>query len=269
MTQRIPTNVRRTRSREPIRRAFSPEMLTDICLADEDEFDAFGERVDLRPDRGRQRFYYHKDNGSRVLAVAHLDSVSDEKRCEITDTAGGLLVTSPSLDDRLGAYVILDLLPKLGITVDWLLTTGEEVGDSTAADFEADKDYNWSFGFDRGGTDVVLYQYETDHLVDLVRATGATVGNGSYSDISYLDHLGCAGVNWGVGYRDYHGPRAHAWLEDTFRMVDRFMLFHEANASTFLQYDPDEQRSWLDNGWDDDPDDLQAWFADKKNGLTA
>ena len=42
------------------------------------------------------------------------------------------MVHSGALDDRLGAYIILDLLPKLGINVDVLLTVGEEQGRSTA-----------------------------------------------------------------------------------------------------------------------------------------
>lgn len=61
---------------------------------------------------------------------------------------------------------------------------------------------------------------------------------GSYSDICMLDYLGCAGLNWGVGYEDYHSPRSHAWLDDTFRMVARFVKFYNANASTFFEYKP-------------------------------
>jgi hypothetical protein len=74
------------------------------------------------------------------------------------------------------------------------------------------------------------------------------VGVGSYSDICALDHLGCAAFNWGVGYRDYHSARAHAWLEDTFRMVARFVKFHRANATTLLAhtYEPDP---WADYEW--------------------
>lgn len=253
-----------------VRNAFDPAMLADICTLD--DFSRYGPKT-LLDDKGR-RFYHHVDNGSNVLAVAHLDTVQRNNTCSIVDTAGGLLAVSGALDDRLGAYVILELLPALGITCDWLLTTDEEVGDSTAGEVgDLGKDYNWMIQFDRGGTDVVMYDYETDALAALVEDSGARVGIGSYSDICMLEHLGCAGLNWGVGYEDYHSPRAHAWLEDTFRMVARFLRFHEANASTLLVHEP---RLYYDDPSDDldyygplDDDAYDAWLeARQERGLT-
>lgn len=226
------------RARQKVREAFDPDMLAHLCTTW--DFDAYAKRVDLpNAHNGRERFYYYKDNGSDVLAVAHLDSVQSDGTCSIMDTAQGPLVVSGTLDDRLGVYVILELLPKLGITCDWLLTTDEEMGQSTAGYFEPDhKDYNWMFQFDRGGTDVVMYDYETDYLCYLVEEAGARVGNGSFSDICMLEHLGCAGFNWGVGYQDYHSARSHAWLNDTFRMVARFVKFYNANANSVFTYQP-------------------------------
>lgn len=230
-----------------VRDAFDSQMLATICVAD--DFGSYARRVDLPDSRsGRKRFFYYQDNGSDILAIAHLDSVQDDGTCTVVNTAAGPLALSGTLDDRLGAYVILDLLPKLGVTCDWLLTTDEEIGQSTAECFDADKTYNWMFQFDRGGTDVVMYEYETPELVELVESSGARVGIGSFSDICLLNHLGCVGFNWGVGYQDYHGPRAHAWLDDTFRMVARFVKFYNANASTALRYD-DER--WVGGNVDD------------------
>jgi len=228
MTKRKSTTAR-------VRRSFDSSALIDICERSSDGFDTYGKRTDLE---GTDRFYYYADNGADILAIAHLDSVQSHRACNVTRTAAGLLATSGALDDRLGAYVILDLLPSLGITVDVLLTTDEEIGASTASDFDTDKQYDWMFQFDRGGTDVVMYEYETPELTDLVEDSGARVGVGSYSDICLLSHLGCSGFNWGVGYQDYHSPRSHAWLEDTFRMVSSFVRFHEANEGIFLPYDP-------------------------------
>lgn len=224
-------------AKQRVRKAFDPKMLAHICTTW--DFDEYAKRVDLEPSsKGRERFYYYKDNGSDVLAIAHLDSVQDDGTCNVMTTSAGLLATSGTLDDRLGAYVILELLPKLGITCDWLLTTDEELGQSTADCFETTKDYNWMFQFDRGGTDVVMYEYETTELRDLVERSGARVGMGSFSDICMLEFLECAGFNWGVGYQDYHGPRSHAWLEDTFRMVARFVKFYNANKDTIFAHDP-------------------------------
>jgi hypothetical protein len=240
MTTTIPFSKHRQPSKAAKRKvseAFEAERLADICTRD--DFSDYGRRYDLEDGRdGHKRFFYYADNGSDILAVAHLDSVQDDGICQITSTAAGLLATSGTLDDRLGAYVILELLPKLGITCDWLLTTDEEIGDSTAACFGPKKTYNWMFQFDRGGTDVVMYEYETKELVELVEDCGARVGMGSFSDICLLDHLGCVGFNWGVGYEDYHSPRAHAWLDDTFRMVARFTKFYKTNATVSLPYEP-------------------------------
>ena len=256
----------RTRSTETptgiVRAAFRPDELARICVLD--DFTEFAPRHELPPGRyDRERFFHYKDNGSNILAVAHLDSVEMPTAPVMGETAGGWFIASPTLDDRLGAYVILDLLPRLGITCDWLLTTDEEIGASTASDFgwtEATrnvKPYNWIIEFDRGGTDVVMYQFEREEYVDMVEDTGARVGLGSFSDICYLDHLGCAAFNWGVGYEDYHGPRAHAWLEDTFRMVGRFMKFHAAHADTFLPHVERDEAYEDDDDWflgDDDED---------------
>lgn len=244
----IQTTPRRQPSKQAkqrVRDAFDGDKLAHICTTW--DFHDYGERVELLPaSNGRERFYYYKDNGADVLAIAHLDSVQEDGTCSIMDTSAGLIVVSGTLDDRLGAYTILELLPALGVTCDWLLTTDEELGRSTADEFITHKTYNWMFQFDRGGTDVVMYHYETPNLVDLVEASGARVGMGSFSDICMLDHLGCAGFNWGVGYRDYHGPKSHAWLEDTFRMVARFVKFYNANATTALVHDDDAR--YTDDG---------------------
>lgn len=225
--------------------AFDPEMLKHICLTW--DFSSYASKVELP---GDDRFYWYQDNGSDILAVAHLDTVQGDRTCKVIETAAGPLAVSGALDDRLGAYVILELLPILGVTCDILLTTDEEQGMSTAREFAEDfhdgKEYNWIIQFDRGGTDVVMYDYETGEYAAMVEAAGAQVGQGSYSDICDLEDLGCAGFNWGVGYEDYHSPRAHAWLADTFRMVARFLRFHKANADTFL---PHDQKRWPDSDW--------------------
>jgi hypothetical protein len=217
-------------------------VLHDICVAHEDSFVAYGERVRVDQEAPND-FYYFKDNGSRILAVAHLDSCEGNIMCSIAQTADGPIVFSGALDDRLGAYVILDMLPRLGVTCDWLLTTGEETGRSTAdyfvppLDEHGDpKQYDWIIQFDRGGTDVVMYDYETAALVAAVRETGVLVGQGSFSDICKLEHLGCKAFNWGVGYQDYHGPRAHAWLDDTFYMVEAFLYFYGKHVGEYMPH---------------------------------
>jgi len=220
---------------------FDSDRLSHFC--ETWDFSDYATRVELEDAfGGRPRFFWHADNGADVLAVAHLDTVQEDRSCHVEDTSEGLIAWSGGLDDRLGVYVILDLLPKLGINVDLLLTTDEEIGQSTAGDFTTSKSYNWMIEFDRGGTDVVMYHYETDELAAAVAATGAEVGEGINSDITYLSHLGCAGINWGVGYRRYHSTDSHAFLNDTFHMVSLFKRFWDENHELRWSYDPSNYR---------------------------
>jgi hypothetical protein len=247
--------------------AFDRKALRRICEAGELSFAAaYGMQfVEVPEQRAPDNFYLYKDNGSNVLAVAHLDTVgrADDRKCRFVVTeGGGTVVFSRALDDRLGAYIILELLPKLGLKYDILLTVGEESGQSTAAFFQppAGKEYDWMIEFDRGGTDVVMYQYEDAEVREIVKDAGARVGQGSFSDISYLGHLEVKGFNWGVGYEDYHGPRAHAFLDDTFMMVAKYLAFHAQNEGVYMPHyaEREEQQrspwgsSWSQRNWDED-----------------
>lgn len=228
---------------ERIWQVFSPEVLAAVCAAPEDSFPhAFNlERVDVSDEATRwdADWYAFRDNGADILAVAHLDTVADAKsrQARFLETESGLVVFSRALDDRLGAYTILDMLPRLGITTDILLTVGEESACSTAEFFDpGEKEYKWVIEFDRGGRDVVMYQYDDDDTRALVKESGARVGEGSFSDIAYLEHLGVKCFNWGVGYQDYHSDRSHAFLDDTFEMVSYFLDFYGLNADTYLPH---------------------------------
>lgn len=227
--------------RAKVRSAFDRDALKRVCEMHEDDFgEAFGLEKIAVEQRAPADFYYFRDNGSNILAVAHLDTVvaHAQRACGFLDTADGPVVYSGGLDDRLGAYIILELLPALGITYDWLLTTGEESGASTAQFFDPPKVYDWIIEFDRGGTDVVMYDFEDDDTVWRVEDSGARVGSGSFTDICWLEHLRVKGFNWGVGYQDYHGPRSHAYLNDTFEMLGYYLKFHEANAEEYIPHTP-------------------------------
>lgn len=197
-------------------------------MADSEEFSRYGTRVQCQT-KHYDDFYFYQDNGSDILAVAHLDSVAELQRFfRVEDhPEHGDIIRSPSLDDRLGAYVITELLPKLGVKADILLTTGEESGQSTAQFFKTEKNYNWMFQFDRMGTDVVMYQYDTPQRRELLRSVNALPMRGAFSDISDLGHLGCAGFNWGVGYHDYHSTRAWASIDQLVLQVGRFARFYQ------------------------------------------
>lgn len=251
--------------------AFNQDDLKRVCEMHETEFfRAYDMKFVLCDQPAPDNFYLYKDNGSNILAVAHLDTVGlhEDRTARFLDTAAGPVVYSRALDDRLGAYTILELLPALDMKFDWLLTVGEESGKSTAAFFTPPdgKEYHWMIEFDRGGTDVVMYQYEDRETRQLVRDSGAKPETGIFSDISYMSHLEIKGFNWGVGYRDYHGPRAHAYLHDYWMMLSYFLKFHAENADVYLPHDTkteyqevESSSRWLygrrvSSLWDDDID---------------
>lgn len=198
--------------------------------------------------------YVFIDNGADILAVAHLDTVLNP----LMFISYPGFVVSPVLDDRLGVHIILDVLPKLDLKYDILLTTGEEHCNSTAQHFVAPRQYKWMFEFDRRGTDVVLYQYENGKTIDAVQSVGAVIGLGSYTDLVDLDHLGCTGFNWGCAYNLEHTYRCYVDLESCKYMIGLFVDFYWEYRDTVFKhtagYDYYKSKYY---GYDwDDKDDL-------------
>lgn len=176
------------------------------------------------------------DRGSKILAVAHLDSVSKCTHAIEVKFPHKWIFYSPVLDDRLGAYMLLEEL--FDLPYDILLTTDEEKGNSSARDFVTDKQYNWIFEFDRKGTDVVLYSYEDAKTRKLLTDSNFIVGNGSVSDISYMTKLGCKAFNFGVCYYDYHSLDGYANLDELTRQTKKFREFFALHSETFLEHVP-------------------------------
>ena len=210
------------------------DMLRAYCAMGQDEFRALGEVI-LSPDG---RFSVYIDRGGSTLAVAHVDTVNEREResYHFALSDDKRLVFCPRLDDRLGVYVALELLPSLGITSDVLLTTGEEVLRSSAREWEPRKAYNWVYQFDRHGNDTVLYQYDSPELRELLTGFGFKVGKGSYSDICELGRLGVAGFNFGCGYWDEHSIGACADMGMLRAQVGRFVHFWRAWSGNKLAY---------------------------------
>ena len=191
--------------------------------------------------------YIYKDNNAKVLAVVHLDTVRNDQWFEVLKLQNDYVIYNTQLDDRLGAYIVLDILPTLGVKCDVLLTTGEEKGRSTALYFEPTKDYNWMFSFDRRGDDVVCYRYEDKELTYLLKDAGFFISSGSFSDICFLEHLQCKGMNFGVGYHNEHTVYCHVKLSETARQLGRFLRFWKANKDKKL---PHYEREFsLYDGW--------------------
>ena len=212
------------------------KIMENFCLADVDQFKAIkGAQTFDTPDGPLIYF----DNGSDILAVAHLDSVQTKAKHFYHVIIGNDdIVFNAQLDDRLGAYIIMNLLPSLGIAVDVLLTWGEEVGKSTAKYFKPDKTYKWMVQFDRMGDDVVHYMYGEEKFKKALKDAGFTgIQYGMKSDICYLEHLGCRGFNLGIGYEDYHDVWAKADMDVVRDQVNIFREFYHRNKKKHWKYE--------------------------------
>lgn len=224
-------------------------LLRTVCQMDIASFGTIkGMQTLSANDPGRMHYFF--DRGANVLAVAHLDTVQAVNTFMVTrgEKSGAQRVYAPQLDDRLGAYLLLCQLAS-EFQYDILLTVGEETCTSSAYYFDAPRSYNWTFAFDRAGTDIVLYQYEDADLVQRLLRAGGRVGIGSYSDIADLAHLGCKGINFGCGYYDNHSPRAYMRTSDTFHMVDVFRKFYAAHKDTRLVHKADPRAADWQSRW--------------------
>lgn len=183
------------------------------------------------------------DNGADILGVAHLDATGAYPHFahfQVGGPQGDEWVFSRWLDDRLGVFLLLDVLPRFA-HFDMLLTTGEETGQTSAKFFQppAGKKYRWMFEPDRMGDDVVHYQYNTKQLLEALRQAGFSgLSHGSFTDICKLEHLGVCGFNFGIGYHDNHIDWSRANLSQTLAQTARFMRFYEANQEVDFPFDP-------------------------------
>ena len=211
-------------------------------------------------------YIYKSRPENKVLAVAHLDTVLNQKHFYKTNRNKDVLVFNACLDDRLGVYTILDLLPQLNIHYDILLTEGEESGNSTAQYFEAEKSYNWMFSFDRRGEDVVMYQYDDEPTRGLLKSSGFKPAIGSFSDIAFLEHLQIKGFNIGTGYEGEHTSTSYASMNVLTRQVQRFQHFYEKNKDIKLAHIPTSQINYGYHYQWGKYDDLYCYLCAKNRG---
>lgn len=182
--------------------------------------------------------YGFTDNNSKILAVCHADYVANIGRhfgfCHVDDW--DTLVFSPQLDDRLGVYTILYVLPALLKTrFDILITDKEEIGQSTAGLFKTDKQYNWMFSFDRRENQTVMYKFDTCMRPSVSKHFG-TPGVGSFSDICRLGHLGCGGFNVATGYSKEHSETCFASMKQWAKSVINFIGFYNEYKDTHFAF---------------------------------
>ena len=170
--------------------------------------------------------YIYIDNGASILGVCHLDYVSSLQYSYCEADLNEPTVFCPRLDDRLGVFGLLHILPELcKYNYDILLTTGEEHGISSARMFDTDKKYNWIFELDRRGTDCVTYHIDSVEWRKTLKSSGWIIGYGSFSDIAYLRNLGVCAVNFGIGYHDEHTKVCHAFMNEFSHSMKKVAYF--------------------------------------------
>lgn len=188
-------------------------------------------------ERNRYNLYqYHNP----ILGVAHCDYVSEawsypqRKRCLNADC-----IVAGQVDDRVGIWILLDILPNY-LDFDVLLTTDEEIGRSTSQDVMEPLPYNWTFQFDRRGTDVVDYGMASPEMKELFSIeTGIDFGQGSFSDICWLSEESGSKLNIGTGYHNEHTPDAYVNLNECYSQVMKFLKFSKKYQYTRFEQPED------------------------------
>lgn len=176
---------------------------------------------------GQVARYQLQQCGGSILGVAHCDFVEDAWSYPAYFD-NNTKIQAGQVDDRVGVWLLLDVLPNLpGMPAfDYLLTTDEEIGNSSAQEVEEDLKYNWTFQFDRRGTDFVDYDKSSQKFIDTFHAaTGIPHGHGSFSDICYLPASCGSRANIGTGYHREHSPDAWVDLVECASQVERFVDF--------------------------------------------
>ncbi len=169
------------------------------------------------------------DNKANILGVAHCDYVNIGYKFKTYGTDDDFCVFCPRLDDRLGVYLLMEVMHKMGINYDILLTDNEERGSSTASLFSTDKKYNWIFEVDRRGYGAVTYCYTE---MEKPLEEFMPIAHGTFSDISLLDWLGIGAFNLAVGYEHEHTEGCYATSDVLFKNLENFKRFYDKHKDT-------------------------------------
>jgi len=226
--------------------AFNYDMMRKIYKMPMQQFSKIGFKKKQYKDRKTntlQRTMF-KDNGSNILGVAHLDSHYPPAHFVVANLSHKRIILSPVHDDRIGAYLMIDMLPRMGINVDILLTEDEEQGNSSAKHFTPKKEYKWIFMFDRSGTDVALYQYNDADLRAKLKKHGLEGSHGSYSCIKDMEKLGVKGMNFGSCYYNNHSLDSYLNESELAINLACFRDFYNEFKDTKLEHKEPEYKSY-------------------------
>ena len=182
---------------------------------------------------GRRFAYRPGANPCSPLVVCHADTVEHkgEQGHTFSHNEEKNTVHSIALDDRLGIACMLHAITYKTWMADcaMLVCDEEEVGKSTSQEFAAHEhglEPNWLVELDRRGADAVMYEYETAMFGSFLEQAGFDIGQGSFSDICYLESLGVCGFNIGIGYNREHSDQCYAELDKTKSQLEKLETFY-------------------------------------------
>ena len=177
-------------------------------------------------DKQRRRIFI--DNNSKVLFVAHLDTVKSPLIYKQTKDR----IFGRGFDDRIGCWIAYKLSKELN--ADLLLCDNEEKAKSTAVYHDC-KDYNWIAEFDRAGTDVVTYDLDSDEFRNALQKY-FFIDFGSFSDICSLSTTACC-VNIGIGHNDAHSKCAYVDVNKMNKQINTFRDFYKEHKDIAFEQD--------------------------------
>lgn len=221
--------------------------LSKVCMADDFSDVYKGENIHVNG-----KGFTFVNNGANILAVAHWDTVQYGEMVEpeflyADDNNKIVGLRSIQLDDRLGVFILMDILPLYGLKYDVLITDGEETGHSTAALFNPEdykKDYNWIFEFDRRDILPVLYDYGTDLSWKTAVNSVQLTDYGSFSDISVMKGLKRCAVNWGAGYYGEHSDKCYCTESSISIVTSDFSIFYNLYSNRKFVYAPPPPKAY-------------------------
>jgi len=171
--------------------------------------------------------------GARILAVAHIDFLRSGKIHYVSRKR----IVSSALDDRAGVYIVMDLLPKLGILADVLLTDNEETSGSTIRNLGVGMldAYNWIVQFDRRNEGAVYYGYH--EMLPILGKYFPSVERGTFTCISAIEACSPVGAfNVGVAYSQEHTEQCALDGVALNRQMMRFRDFYRDMVDTKIMH---------------------------------
>ena len=171
-----------------------------------------------------------------IALVAHLDTVFKTPPTEILyDTALNMMISpqGAGFDDRIGVWMILQILSTTKLRPHVIFTMGEEVGGLGAVALAKINcpfaDLRFMIELDRrGSNDCVFYDCDNPSFTSYIESFGFVENWGSYTDIcDLMESWRIAGVNFSVGYRDEHTVSEVLFVEqalDTMQKVKKILI---------------------------------------------